>query len=80
MLGRKVKQASGMKSFLGVGRVVGGIVLVDSIAREGLTEKVNADQTPEGGERVHRLGKNFPGRGKSKCKGPEAGSLRKPFR
>jgi len=50
MLGRKVKQASGMKSFLGVGRVVGGIVLLDSIAREGLTEKVNADQTLERGE------------------------------
>ena len=60
MLGRKVKQASGMKSFLGVGRVVGGIVVLDSIAREGLTEKVNADQTPEGGERVHHLGNKRP--------------------
>ena len=44
-----------MKSFFGVGRVEEGVVLLDRVAGEGLTEKVNADQTPEGGERVRHM-------------------------
>ena len=37
-----------------------GAETVDRVVREGLTEKVNADQTPEGGERVHHLGNKRP--------------------
>lgn len=44
-----------MKSFFGVGRVEEGVVLLDRVAGEGLTEKVKADQTPEGGERVRHM-------------------------
>lgn len=44
----------------------------------GWSEMVTFTQRPEGGEgRAMRniYGKNFPGRGKSKSKGPEAGGV-----
>ena len=49
------------------------------VGRESLTEEVALEQRPEGrgGEGVSHMGlwgKRGPGRGKSRCKGPEAGA------
>lgn len=45
------------------------------MAREGLTEKVAFKLIAE--ESKGKWGKNIPGRGNSKCKGPKAGSKRR---
>lgn len=46
--------------------------------KTGLTEKVTFEQKPEEGEGVNHVAngeKNLPGKGKTKCKGPEVGSV-----